>query len=116
MTISAQGDPETLDQIIKNVNKLIDVIHASEHDPMHAIEQELALIKIRVTPAVKAVIIKHSKKYHVKIIDTQEDRLILAQSGTSMELDGFEALMKKYGIEEYVRSGKVLMAIGKEKT
>ncbi len=116
MTLTAKGDLQTLDQIIKNVNKLIDVIHCEEHDPSHSIERELAIIKIKATPAAKAAILKHSKKYHAKIVDTHDNRLIIAQSGTSAELDEFEVLMKKYGIAEYVRSGKLLMAIGKEVT
>ncbi len=116
MTITAKGDLETLDQIIKNVNKLIDVIHCAEHNPTHAIDRELALLKVKATPAAKAAVLKLSKKYHAKTVDTQEGRLIIAQSGTSIELDEFEALMKKYGILEYVRSGKLLMAIGKEET
>ena len=116
MTITAKGDLETLDQIIKNANKLIDVIHCAEHDPTHAIERELALVKIKSSPAAKAAVAKHSKKYHAKIVDTRDGRLIIAQSGTSVELDEFEQLMKKFGILEYVRSGKLLMATGKEET
>ena len=116
MTITAKGDLETLDQIIKNVNKLVDVIHCGEHDMSRSIERELALLKVKSSPAAKAAIDKHSKKYHAKIVDTQDQRLIIAQSGTTEELDEFEILMKKYGVIEMVRSGKLLMAQGKEAT
>ncbi len=116
MTITAKGNLEALDQIIKNVNKLIDVIHTSEHDPSHSIDRELALIKMKDTPAIKTAITKHSKKYHAKIVDTTDKTLIIAQSGTTIELDEFEAFLKKLGIIEYVRSGKLLMAQGKEQT
>src|SRR3989338_5080449 len=50
MTITSKGDLTTLDQIIKNLNKLVDVIHANEHDPAHSLDRELALIKIKATP------------------------------------------------------------------
>jgi acetolactate synthase small subunit len=116
MTITAKGDLETLDQIIKNVNKLVDVIHCAEHDASHSLDRELALLKVKATPASKAAAAKHSSKYHAKVIDTQEGRLIIAQSGTTQELDEFEDLMKKYGVVEYVRSGKLLMAKGREET
>ncbi|MBL8013002.1 MAG: acetolactate synthase small subunit [Candidatus Omnitrophica bacterium] len=116
MTITAKGSPETLDQIIKNVDKLVDVIHASEHDPSHSIDRELALIKVKDTPSHKEEITKYSKKYHAKIVDETEKALIIAQSGTTVELDEFEAILKKMGILEYVRSGKLLMARGKEET
>lgn len=116
MTITAKGSPETLDQIIKNVNKLVDVIHTSEHDLSHSVDRELALIKMKDTPSIKAAITKHSKKYHARIVDTTDKTLIIAQSGTTVELDEFEAILKKLGVAEYVRSGKLLMARGKEQT
>lgn len=116
MTITAKGNPETLEQIIKNVSKLVDVIHASEHDLNTSIERELALIKIKDTPSNKTAIAKHSKKYHAKIVNSEDKTLIIAQSGTTPELDEFEALLKKIGVIEYVRSGKLLMARGREQT
>ena len=116
MTITAKGSPETLEQIIKNVSKLIDVIHTGEHDPSRSIDRELALIKMKNTPAIKTAITKHSKKYHAKIVDDTDKTLIIAQSGTTAELDEFEAILKKMGVTEYVRSGKLLMARGKEQT
>ena len=116
MTITAKGSLEMLDQIIKNVSKLVDVIHASEHDSSHAVDRELALIKMKDTPAIKAAIVKHSKKYHAKIVDTKDKTLIIAQSGSTDELDELETLLKKIGVLEYVRSGKLLMARGKEQT
>lgn len=116
MTITAKGSPETLEQIIKNVDKLVDVIHASEHDPSHSIDRELALVKLKNTPSNKEAVEKHSKKYHAKIVDDTDKTLIIAQSGTTSELDEFEDILKKMGILEYVRSGKLLMARGKEET
>lgn len=116
MTITAKGSLEMLDQIIKNVSKLVDVIHASEHDSSQSVDRELALIKMKDTPAIKAAIAKHSKKYHAKIVDAADKTLIVAQSGATAELDELEILLKKLGVLEYVRSGKLLMARGKEQT
>ena len=116
MTITAKGDLATLDQIIKNLNKLVDVLHASEHDSTHSIDRELALIKVKATPAARALVVKQNKKYHVKIVDTTDNAFIIAQTGTTEELDDFEVLLKKFGVIEMVRSGKLLMAQGKEAT
>ena len=116
MTITAKGDPETLEQIIKNVDKLIDVIHCGEHDVVNSIEKELALFKVKASPAAKTFINKHSQKFHVKIDDSSQGHLIIEQTGTTAELDEFEALIKKYGLVEMVRTGKVLMAKGHEAT
>jgi acetolactate synthase-1/3 small subunit len=116
MTITAKGSPETLEQIIKNVDKLVDVIHASEHDPSLSVDRELALIKMKDTPTNKETVTKYSKKFHAKIVDDSDKTLIIAQSGTTAELDEFESILKKIGVLEYVRSGKLLMVRGKEVT
>ena len=116
MTVTASGDLATLDQIIKQTSKLIDVIHCSEHTRKDAIDKEFALVKVRSSPAAKAQISHLSKKYHAHIIDESGKALIVEQTGTTAELDEFEAFLKKYGIIEMVRSGKLVMVKGKEPT
>lgn len=116
MTVTAKGDPETLDQIIKNVNKLVDVIHCEEHDTTHSVEKELALFKIKASAAAKALVAKHKRKFNITIDDASESNLIIEQTGTTVELNEFEALLKKHGLIEMVRTGKVLIAKGKEST
>src|SRR5665213_3423873 len=113
MTITARGDLETLEQIIKNVNKLIDVIHCEEH-PANTVEKELALLKTKSSPAVKTFVTQNARKFHVRIDDDSEGCCIIEQTGTTVELDAFEDLMKKFGILEMVRTGKVLITRGKD--
>ena len=117
MTITAQGDPQTLDQIIKQSAKLIDVIHVSEHTGVDSVTKEVALIKVRNTPKNKSSIAKFCKKFHAHIINHENGALIVEQTGSTEELDAFEDLVKSScGIIEMVRSGKLVMAIGKEPT
>ncbi|MBF0490513.1 MAG: acetolactate synthase small subunit [Candidatus Omnitrophica bacterium] len=116
MTITAKGDPETLDQIIKNVDKLVDIVHCGEHDATHSIEKELALFKIKASSAAKTFIKKYSSQYNISIDDTSDSYLIIEQTGTTVQLDEFEALIRKYGLVELVRTGKVLIAKGREST
>src|SRR5208283_1747071 len=66
MTITARGDLETLEQIIKNVNKLVDVINCEEH-PANTVEKELALFKIKASAPVKTFITKNAKKFNLRI-------------------------------------------------
>jgi len=115
MTITAKGDLETLEQIIKNVNKLVDVIHCGEH-PANTVEKELALLKTKASPAIKAFVTKNAKKFHVRIDNSTEGYYIIEQTGATSELDEFEALLKKYGIIEMIRTGKVLITRGREET
>ena len=116
MTITAQGDPGILDQIIKQTTKLIDVIHAAEHTEMDAIHRELALFKVKNTSANKPVIQKWAKKFDAAIINEDEKTIIVKQTGTTEELYELESSLKKFGVIEMVRSGKLVMAKGAEET
>lgn len=116
MTITAKGDPEILDQIIKQTSKLVDVLHSSEHTGEDALHKELALVKIKNIKANKAVINKLIKKFNAFVINQNEHAIIIEQTGTTAELDEFESILRKYSLIEIVRSGKIVMAIGKEAT
>lgn len=116
MTITAQGDPRTLEQIIKQTDKLVDVIHASEHTGVDSVDRELALFKIKCSAKNRSEIKKAVGKEGAPVLDESEETLIIEKSGTSGELDAFEEKLKKYGVIEMVRSGKLAMAVGKEAT
>ncbi len=116
MTITAIGDLATLEQIIKQSAKLIDVLHVEEHTGVDAIDREFALVKVKYTPSNKKAITKLLKKYHAIVSHTSEGAAIIQQAGTSDELNALESELKKYGILEMVRSGKLVMAKGKKIT
>lgn len=113
MTITAQGDPETLEQIIKQCSKLIDVIHASEHTGEDSIDREFSLYKLKVKNRTQIVKLIKNKAH---IVDEDDAAVIVGQSGTTVELDDLEEKLKGCGIIEMVRSGKLVMAKGQEET
>ncbi len=115
MTVTAQGDHTILEQIIKQLNKLIDIIHASEHDMGTSVDRELSLLKVKPSGS-KAALAKHAREHHAKVIDETNGYLVIAHMGTTDELNEFEALISKYGLTEMTRSGKLLMTKGKETT
>ena len=116
MTITAKGNPAALEQIIKQAGKLIDVIHVGEHTREDAIEKEMALVKVRFKPQTKATLYKLLKRFHAHAIDATNSTFIVEQTGSTAELDELEEELKKYGVIEMVRTGKVVMARGKEPT
>lgn len=116
MTITAKGNPETLEQIIKQAAKLVDVLQAGEHTLSDSIEKEMALFKIRYKPQSKATLEKLLKRFHAHLIDTSDSAVIVEQTGSTSELDELEGELKKFGMVEMVRTGKVVMARGKETT
>lgn len=115
MTITALGDRGTLEQIIKQSSKLVDVIHCSEHTGADSVTREYALLKIKATPKAKLSVRKLIKN-RAHVIDESNGALIIGQAGTTEDLDALEIQLKPFGIIEMVRSGKLTMAIGKEPT
>jgi len=116
MTITAKGDPGTLDQIIKQTDKLVDVLHVSEHFEDNAVHREVSLVKVKYTSTTKPIIQKLVKKFGATIIEQSPKTLIIEQTGITDQLDEFESNLKRYGVVEMVRSGKLVMAKGQIET
>lgn len=116
MTITCSGDPQTLEQIIKQCTKLIDVVHALDHTGQSVIETEIALIKIRCQLDQRTEILQIAEQYHAKIVDYGTDSLMVRIYGASDKLDAFVTLMRQFQIVEMVRSGKILMTRGQATT
>ena len=116
MTITCSGDPDTLEQIIKQLAKLVDVIHAIDHTGQRAIEAEIGLIKLRCGLKERTEILQIAEHYKAKVVDYGPDSVILRVYGDSQKIDNLIQLLAPFATVELVRSGKVLMARGLEET
>jgi acetolactate synthase I/III small subunit len=116
MTITCSGDPDTLEQIIKQVAKLIDVVRAIDHTGQFVVETEIALIKIKAGLHERTEILQTAEHYQAKVVDCTANSLILRVTGASEKLDSLIGLLRPFGVIELVRSGKVLMTRGPEVT
>ena len=116
MTITCSGDPDTLEQIIKQFEKLIDVVHAIDHTGQSVIESELVLIKLKAGLRERTEILQAAENFKAKVVDFGADSMILRCAGETDKLDAFVGLLKPFGIIELVRSGKILMARGLDET
>ena len=112
MTITCSGDPETLDQIIKQVTKLIDVVHAYDHTGQSVYETEVALVKLKCKVSERTEILQIAELYTAKVVDYGIDSLIVRIVGAAEKIDLFLSLLKNFQFVELVRSGKVLMTRG----
>jgi acetolactate synthase-1/3 small subunit len=112
MTMTCSGDPETLEQIIKQVTKLIDVVHAFDHTGQFVYETEVALVKIQCKLAERTEILQIAELYSAKVVDYGVDSLIVRIVGAAEKIDVFLSLLRNYQIVELVRSGKILMTRG----
>ena len=116
MTITCSGDPETLEQIIKQLAKLIDVVHAIDHTGDDSYETEIALVKIECNAEERGPVFQIAEHYKAKVADFGPDSLILQVHGSSEKIDAFTELLRPFKILELVRSGKLLMARGRRTT
>ena len=116
MTITCRGDPSTLEQIIKQLHKLVDVVHATDHTGDASYETEIALVKLQARLHERTEILQIAEHFGAKVADYGQDSLMLRAYGSSEKLDAFIALLRPYGLRELVRSGKILMVRGLQET
>lgn len=113
MTITLRGDRQTVEQIVKQLNKLIDVIKVIELDPAESVSRELLMIRVKSSLETRADIIGISEIFKAKIIDVANESLILELTGDSDKIGAFTEILKPYGILEYNRTGLTALMRGK---
>jgi acetolactate synthase-1/3 small subunit len=116
MTIACRGDRANLEQIVKQLQKLIDVVHAVDHTGDAAYETEIALVKLQAGIDRRTQILQIAEHFGAKVVDYGQDSLMLRVFGATDKLDAFIELLRPFGLIELVRSGKILMARGLEET
>ena len=112
MTIVVTGDDHILEQVNKQLNKLIDVIRVSDLEPGESIERELALFKVNVDKGTRSEIMQIVDVFRAQIVDVGIKTLVVAVTGTGDKIDAIEKLLHSFGIIEVVRTGKIAMNRG----
>lgn len=112
VTIVADGDDYTLEQIEKQLNKLIDVIKVRTVKPDELLQRELVLVKVSCTAAQRHEIISIAKITQAKISDISVDSITLELSDCESRLENFQELLRPYGIKEVVRTGTIAIQKG----
>ncbi|MCW4002923.1 MAG: acetolactate synthase small subunit [Candidatus Bathyarchaeota archaeon] len=113
MTITVIGDEKTIEQVIKQLAKQIDVLKVEELQPGTYVMRELALIKVNVpTPKERTDIINIIEVFRGRAIDLSSDSLTVEITGTPDKIDAFLNLMKPFGVIEQARTGITALARG----
>ena len=112
LTLGISGDPKGLDQIIKQCNKLIDVIHCSEHTTDDSVAKELVLIKMHAGAEERTEALQIVEHFGGKTVDLTDTSMIVMIHGNTDKVDAATRLLSKFDIVETVRTGKVVMARG----
>jgi acetolactate synthase I/III small subunit len=112
MTIVVSVDESPLEQITKQLNKLINVIKIVEQDDDNAVSRELALIKVRADATTRSQVIEAVNLFRAKVVDVTTDSLTIEATGTPAKLEAFMRVLEPYGIRELAQSGVVSLSRG----
>ncbi|MBN2754500.1 MAG: acetolactate synthase small subunit [Candidatus Goldbacteria bacterium] len=113
MTIMATGDELVLDQIVKQLNKLIDVIKVVDMSQESYVERELALIKVNVAGKDKTELMNIVNVFRARIVDATNETYMIEVTGTDEKITALTELVKPFGIQEMSRTGAVALTRGK---
>jgi acetolactate synthase I/III small subunit len=112
MTIVVSVEESPLEQITKQLNKLINVIKIVEQDDDNSVARELALIKVRADATTRSQVIEAVNLFRAKVVDVSTESLTIEATGTPAKLEAFLRVLEPYGIRELVQSGVVSLSRG----
>lgn len=110
MTIVTTGDDLIIEQITKQLNKLIDVIKVVDFMEIEHVEREMVLVKVAPKKEDKAEVLRLAEIFRGRIVDSGHKTFTIEITGDEKKIGAFVEIMKGYGIKEFVRTGKVAMA------
>ena len=110
MTIVTRGDDATLEQIVKQLNKLTDVMKVQDFREGEYVDRELVLVKVSVDSQTRAEVMQITDIFRAKIVDVQPKSLTIEITGNEGKVEKFLDLMKAFGVSEITRTGRVAMA------
>ncbi|MCP1716176.1 acetolactate synthase-1/3 small subunit [Methanocalculus alkaliphilus] len=113
ITITVRGDDTVIEQVKKQLNKLIDVIKVSDITYREHVRRELALIKVAASPGTtRAEVMQIADIFRAQIIDVGAKTLVLQVVGDPDKIDALETLLRQYGVKELIRTGTIAVLRG----
>jgi len=112
MTIVVDADEPILEQVKKQLNKLIDVVKVYDHEDEDFVDRELVLVKVTAAGAQRSEVMQIADIFRAKIVDVSPKTITIEATGNTDKVEGFIDLISSYGIREIVRTGSVAMSRG----
>jgi acetolactate synthase-1/3 small subunit len=113
MTITVAGDESTVEQLVKQMAKLVDIIKVSTLEPGNSVVRELALIKVHIpSTTARSDVIQYANIFRGRVVDVSPESLIIEVTGTSDKINAFIELMRSFGVMELARTGITALARG----
>jgi acetolactate synthase-1/3 small subunit len=115
MTITVDVEPNIRAQVIKQMNKLINVLQATDVTEGPGVNRELILVRVRANQDSRTAILKEAEIFQARVVDSMSDDLVLEVTGDQEKLEEFISLITGYGAVEITRSGIVSMSLDNKK-
>ncbi|GAF74682.1 unnamed protein product [marine sediment metagenome] len=113
MTIVIKGDDRILEQMTKQLNKLIDVIRVKDISPQNSVERELAFIKVSTASLlIRSEVMQTVDIFRAKVVDVNSQIITIETTGTEDKINALIELLRPFGIKEVVRTGKIALSRG----
>jgi acetolactate synthase-1/3 small subunit len=116
MTIVAEGSDTQVEQIRKQMEKIIDVIRVQDISGLNIVSRELTLIKVKSSPETRSEIMQIVDIFRAKIVDVSSGSLMVEATGDEDKVDSLYNLLKPFGIKEISRTGRIAMTRGEQNT
>ncbi|WP_292485471.1 acetolactate synthase small subunit [Methanohalobium sp.] len=116
MSIVVHGDDYVLEQVTKQLNKLVDVIRVTDLDAKDSVERELALIKVTTDTKTRPEIMQIVDVFRARTVDVAAKSMTIEITGNEDKINAIEQLLRPFGIKEMVRTGKIAMTRGIKKS
>lgn len=114
ITVVCSAAETPIEQITKQVHKLINVIKVQDLDPADSVERELVLFKVNAAPEKRHEIIEIANVFRAKIVDVGRNSVTIEATGAADKIDAMGDLFRAYGIKEMARTGKIALSRGRE--
>jgi acetolactate synthase-1/3 small subunit len=110
MTIVVAGDEAILEQVRKQLGKLVDVVKVQDFSGTPCVERDLALVRVRATADRRSEILELADIFRGRIVDVGRNDVMIEMSGTEDKIEAFLDLLRPYGIREMARTGRIALA------
>ena len=112
MTITIDGAEHPIDQVTKQLHKLINVVKIRDLDPEHTVARELALIKVNATSTTRSEIVQIAEIFQARVVDVDKRTLTIEMAASPGKLVALREMLQPFGVIEIVRTGTVAIARG----
>jgi acetolactate synthase I/III small subunit len=116
MTLTLDGALHPIDQVTKQLHKLVNVLKIRDLDPADTAARELAMFKIAADGAQRAEILQFCEIFRGKVVDVTKRSVIVEVTGTSDKIDAFERMVRPFGLVEMMRTGEIALSRGRGET